>query len=146
MQEIETHHARVVGTLGSIAAALPDLEGFKEYLRVANSRQSELTSTFSKISVDLKHMHDTVEARLTILQSDRDEIYKALEAWDSRLKDLEQTVADVPSIRIEQVGIKNELAEWYSRVDAASEVFAEFLRLEDRPSEHPTTSDAPTNP
>jgi hypothetical protein len=74
------------------------------------------------VSVDLERMHDTVEARLTTLQSNQDKTLKVLKAWDSRLKDLEQTVAAVPSIQIEQSGIKNELAEWYSRFDAASEV------------------------
>jgi SMC interacting uncharacterized protein involved in chromosome segregation len=146
MQEIQTHHASVVGALGSIAVALPDLEGFKDYLRGANSKQSELISAFSKVSVDLEHMHDTVEARLTILQSNQDEMYKVLKAWDARLKDLEQTVAAVPSIRTEQAEMKSELAEWNSRFDAASEVLAEFLQSEDLLNEPPPTFDAPTNP
>ena len=52
-------------------------------------------------SVDLERMHDTVAARLTTLQSNQDKMLKVLKAWDSRLIDLEQTVAAVLSIQIE---------------------------------------------
>ena len=32
MHDTQTEHARVVSALGSIAGALPDLDGFKQYL------------------------------------------------------------------------------------------------------------------
>ncbi len=142
MRDAQTQHASVVGALESIAVAFPDLDGFKEYLRGANSKQSELISAFSKVSVDLEGMRDSVEARLATLQRNQDKTYQVLKAWDSRLNDLEQTVAAVPSIQTEQAVIKNELADWYSRFDAASAVFAECLQSEDPPGERPPTSDA----
>ena len=73
-------------------------------------------------------------------------MYKVLKAWDSRLNDLEQTVAAVPGIQAEQAGIKNELAEWYSRLDVAAEKFAECLQSEDQPGDRMPTSDALTSP
>lgn len=145
-QDTQTQHASVVSRLESIAGTLPDLDGVKEYLRGANSTQSELISAVSKVSVDLAAMRDKVEARLAALQSNQSKMYKVLKAWDSRLNDLEQTVAAVPGIQAEQVGIKNELAEWYSRLDVAAEKFAECLQSEDQPSDRMLTSDAPTIP
>ena len=174
MHDTQADHARVVSALGSIAGALPDLDGFKQTLRGANSQQSELIGTLAKVSIDVESMRETVatsllnikselmtlqesmrdhhprlemiQATLTSLQGEQRKLYKVLKAWNSRLKHMEQMVAAVPSIRTEQAGIKNELAEWNSRFDAASEVLAEFLQSEDLLNQPPPTFDAPTNP
>ena len=174
MHATQAQHARVVSALGSIAGALPDLDGFKQYLRDANSQQSELIGTLAKVSIDLENMRETVatslldtrselmtlqesiqnyhprmemmQATLTSLQGEQRKLCKVLKAWNSRMNDMEQIVAAVPSIRTEQAGIKNELAEWNSRFDGASEVLAEFLQSEDLPNERPPTFDAPPDP
>jgi chromosome segregation ATPase len=174
MHDTQTDHARVVSALGAVAGALPDLDGFKQYLRGANSQQSELIGTVGKVSIDLEGMRESVatwlldtkselmtlqesvrdchprmemiQATLTNLQGEQRKLYKVLKAWNSSLKDMEQMVAAVPSIQTEQAGIKNELAEWNSRFDAVPEVLAEFLQSEDLPNEHTPTFDAPPNP
>ena len=173
MQETQTEHVRLVAALRSIASALPDLDGFKQFLRNANSQQSEHTGTLAKVSLDLESMRETVttgllntqselmtlqesvrdyyprmemmQATLTTLQTENRKLYKVLKAWDSRLKAMEQIVEAVPSIRTEQAGIRNELAEWNSRFGVASEVLAEFLQSEVPPNERPPTSEAPPN-
>jgi DNA repair exonuclease SbcCD ATPase subunit len=172
MHETQTYHAQVVGVLGSIADALPDLEGFKQYLRNATDQQSELTGGLARVSIDLEGMRDhvaaslldtkselttlresiedyyprmeTIQASLRVLEDEQRKVYKILKAWDSKLKDLERTTAAVPSIRTEQAAIKGELAEWNSRFDAASVVLAEFLQSEDPSNDRPSRSDPST--
>ena len=171
MQETQTEQARVVGALRSIASALPDLDGLKQFLRSANSQRSEHTGTLAKVSLDMESMRETVttglldtqsalmtlqesvrdyyprmemlQATLTTLQTEHRRLSKVLRAWSSRLKDMEQIVAAVPSIRTEQAGIRNELAEWNSRFADASDVLAEFLQSEVPPDERPVSSEAP---
>jgi hypothetical protein len=47
---------------------------------------------------------EMMQATLTGLQGEQRKLYKVFKAWNSRLKDMEQMVAAVPSIRTEQAG------------------------------------------
>ena len=172
MQETQTDHAHVVSALGSIAGALPDLEEVKQSLRRAESQQSEVIGTVARVSIDLESMREVVatsfpkintelvtlqesmddyhsrleimQAPLTMLHSEQNKTYKVLKAWNSQLKDLREMVAALPSIEKEQAEVRNELTEWKSRFNAASEVLAEFLQSDGLPNERLPTSDAPT--
>jgi chaperonin cofactor prefoldin len=141
MQETQAQHAKLVRSLEAVAAALPDLEGFKQFLRSANGK--ELISAFSKVSVDVESMRDMVEARLTSLHSNQERIHKVLKAWNSKLKEMGQTVATVPTLQMEQAVLKNEVADWRSRFEAAYDVFAQFMQADGPPADQVAGVDTP---
>jgi hypothetical protein len=130
MQESQAQHAKTVSSLEAVAVALPDLDGFKRLLRNANGKQSELSSALSKVLAELESMRDTVETRLESLKSNQEKVQKVLKVWNSRLKEMDQTVATLPTLETEQANIKNELADWRSRFNTAYDVFAQFILVD----------------
>lgn len=174
MQEAQTDHVRMADAMESLAAALPDLNQIKDHLRDVNGRQSDLISTVAKVSTDMEEVKDialgltslkpdlarllgalenhysqtqtmhTTIATLPTLHAEQRKLYKILKVANARLKDMEQTVAAVPSIQVAQTQIQHRVAEWNSALNCASEALSELLQSEELTEQVVATAETPT--
>ena len=141
MRRAESQQSEVIGTVARVSI---DLESMREVVATSFPKINTELVTLQESMDDYHSRLEIMQATLTMLHSEQNKTYKVLKAWNSQLKDLREMVAALPSIEKEQAEVRNELTEWKSRFNAASEVLAEFLQSDDLPNERLPTSDAPT--
>lgn len=142
MQETQTDHARVVGALGSIASALPDLGELKQHFRGTNSQQSELIATIAKVSIDLESVRETILTTLPNIKADLVTLQESMEDYKVRTEMMQATIATLPTIQNEQHKIYKVLRAWDSRfkdmeqtVASVPNIKAEQVRVQNEVAE-----------
>ena len=103
--ELSVTIAKVSIDLGSVRETLA------ESVRSIKADFVTLQESMEDYHVRIEMLQATI-ATLPTIQNEQHKICKLLGAFNSRFKDMEQTLASVPRIKAEQVRVQNEVTEW----------------------------------